>query len=530
MRATASLVLLFAMALPAFASTLVFCSEASPQGFQPQFFTTNTTFDATSVPMFNRLVAFELTSTNVVSSLAESWVLSPDTKTLTFKLRRGVKFHGNAWFKPSRDFDADDVLFSWNRMADERNPFHKLPLGQSFAYYDDLGMKDIVGSVEKLDDYTVRFNLKRPEAAFLADMAMDFASILSREYFEAMAKKGTPEVADDAPIGTGPFEFVSYQKDSVIRYKAFNDYWGGRPRVDALVYAITRDATARYAKLRAGECNVTTLPKPADVPDMQKDPGLNVQRMEGLNIAYIAFNTRKKPLDNKLVRQALNMAVNKAAIVKSVYQDMAQVAKNPIPPSMWGYNDKVRDYEYDPAKARALLARAGFADGFAVDLSLPSVSYPFNPDSKRMAEMIQADWDKIGVKTRLVRFDTASYSRHLRAGEHMAAIVGWSGDNGDPDNFFTPLLSCAALNGGGGGNFARWCDSEFEALIVQAAQTPKQAERARLYEKAQLIVKEEAPWITVAHAVYYEPARKEVRNYKLDVFDHHNFSKVEIAK
>src|ERR1700687_4824468 len=178
----------FALLLPFGAvakGTLVFCSEGSPEGFQPQFFTTGTTFDAVSVPMFNRLVEFELGTTNIIPALAESWTVSPDGKTYTFKLRKGVKFHSNANFTPSRDFNAEDVLFSWNRMAADNNPFHKMTAGQTFAYYEDMGMKNIVDTVQKIDDSTVRFNLKRPEAPFLADMAMDFASILSKEYFEA---------------------------------------------------------------------------------------------------------------------------------------------------------------------------------------------------------------------------------------------------------------------------------------------------------------------------------------------------------
>src|SRR5438552_6012783 len=230
--------------------TLVYCSEGSPEGFQPQFFTTGTTFDAVSVPMFNRLVEFETGTTNIVPGLAESWTASPDGKVYTFKLRKGVKFHSNANFTPSRDFNADDVLFSWNRMADDNHPFHKLTAGQTFAYFDDMGMKNIVDKVEKLDDYMVRFTLKRPEAPFLADMAMDFASILSKEDFDAVQKKGTPNAADVYPIGTGPFEFVAYQKDATIRYKAFDHHFRGKPKIDTLVYSITRDATARYAKLK----------------------------------------------------------------------------------------------------------------------------------------------------------------------------------------------------------------------------------------------------------------------------------------
>ena len=507
--------------------TLVYCSEGSPEGFQPQFFTTGTTFDAVSVPMFNRLVEFEIGTTNIRPALAESWTVSPDGKQYTFKLRKGVKFHSNANFKPSRDFNADDVLFSWNRMADENHPFHKMTAGQTFSYYDDMAMKNIVDKVEKIDDYTVRFTLKRPEAPFLADMAMDFASILSKEYFEAMLKKGTPNAADVYPIGTGPFEFASYQKDATIRYKAFDKYWGGRPKVDTLVYSITRDATARYAKLKTGECQVMAFPKPADLDEMKKDSRITVQQKEGLNIGYIAFNVEKKPFDDKRVRQALNMAVDKPAILKTVYQGNGQVAKNPIPPILWSYNNSVKDYPYDPAKAKELLAQAGFPNGFELELWYLPVTRPYNPDGKRVGEMIQADWEKIGVKTKLITYEWAEYRKRAKQGEHQVVMFGWSGDNGDPDNFFVPLLGCEAVKGGG--NNARWCNKQFEDLVVKAAQTSKQADRAKLYEQAQVIFKEEAPWITLAHSMRFDPVRNEVKGYKMDATAHHYFDKVDIA-
>src|SRR5258706_7419085 len=425
--------LIAALALTATAvqakGTLVYCSEGSPEGFQPQFFSTGTTFDAVSVPLFNRLVQFEIGTTNIVPALAESWTVSPDGKVFTFKLRKGVKFHNNANFTPTRDMNADDVIFSWDRMANDKNKFHGGTGGQTYAYFDDMGMKNIVDKVEKVDPMTVRFTLKRPEAPFLADMAMDFASILSLEYFETMAKKGTPNAADIYPIGTGPFEFVSYQKDATIRYKAFDPHWAGRPKVDNLVYSITRDATARYAKLKTGECHVMAFPKPADLAEMQKDPQLTVLQKEGLNVGYIAFNTEKKPFDNKLVRQALNLATNKEAILKAVYQGQGQVAKNPIPPILWSYNNNVKDYPYDVAKAKELLAQAGYPNGFEVELWYLPVTRPYNPDGKRMAEVIQADWEKIGVKTKLITYEWAEYRKRSKTGEQAARRFGWSGGN-----------------------------------------------------------------------------------------------------
>jgi dipeptide transport system substrate-binding protein len=508
------------------AKTLVYCSEGSPEGFNPQFFTTGTTLDASSVPMMNRLVEFELGTTHIIPALAESWTTTPDGLSYTFKLRKGVKFHSNAKFKPSRDFNADDVLFSFYRQADPKHPFHKVTPGQTFAYFEDMGMGKIVDKVEKIDAHTVRFTLKHPEAPFLANMAMDFASIFSAEYADAMMKAGTPDVIDREPIGTGPFQFASYQKDAVIRYKAFDAYWGGRPKIDNLVYAITPDASVRYAKLKTGECHVMAFPKPADLALMKSDPGITVLTKEGLNVGFIAFNVEKKPFDNKLVRQALNLAVDKASILNSVFQGAGKAAKNPIPPILWSYNDKIKDYPYDVARARALLAKAGLADGFEVDLWYLPVTRPYNPDGKRMAELIQADWAKVGVKVRLVTFEWGEYRKRSKAGEHPAVMFGWSGDNGDPDNFFVPLLGCEAVKGGG--NASRWCNQEFESLIQKAKTTPKQADRARFYLKAQEVFHEEAPWIPIAHSVVFTPVRKEVIGYKIDATAHHYFTTVDL--
>ena len=519
---------MFAPAASHAAGTLVYCSEGSPEGFQPQFFTTGTTFDAASVPMFNRLVEFELGTTNIVPGLAEKWDVAPDGKAFTFHLRKGVKFHSNAVFTPTRDFNADDVLFSWNRMADPNHPYHKVTAGQTYAYFEDMAMKDIVDKVEKIDPYTVRFVLKRPEAPFLADMAMDFASILSAEYYDSMLKKGTPNAADAQPIGTGPWQFAGYQKDATVRYKAFDKHWKGRPKADNLVYSITKDATARYAKLKTGECHVMAFPKPADLEAMRKDPQLEVQEKAGLNVGYIAFNVEKKPFDNKLVRQALNMATNKEEILKAVYQGNGQVAKNPIPPTLWSYNNNVKDYPFDVAKAKALLAQAGYPNGFEVDFWYLPVTRPYNPDGKRMAEMIQADWEKIGVKAKLMTYEWAEYRKRSKTGEQPVMMFGWSGDNGDPDNFFVPLLGCDAVKGGG--NVARWCNKEFNDLVQKAAQTPKQADRAKLYEQAQVIFKEEAPWITLAHSIRFTPVRKEVKGFKMDATAHHFFKDVSLAK
>jgi dipeptide transport system substrate-binding protein len=508
------------------AKTLVYCSEGSPEGFNPQLYTSGTTFDASAETIFNTLVEFERGGTAVVPGLAESWQVSDDGLTYTFNLRKGVKFHTTANFTPTRDFNADDVIFSFERQQKEDHPFYKVS-GGTYEYFQGMDMPNLLKSVEKVDDYTVRFNLNKPEAPFIANMAMQFASIMSKEQADQMLAAGTPEQLDLTPSGTGPFMLVDYQKDAVIRYKAHPDYWEGKAKVDDLVFAITTDASVRKQKLEAGECHLAPYPNPGDIAALKGNADLVVMEQQGLNIGYLAFNTQKPPFDNKLVRQALNHAINKQAIIDAVFQGAGQMAKNPIPPTMWSYNDAVQDYAYDPEKAKALLKEAG-VEGLETDLWAMPVQRPYNPNAQRMAELVQADWAAVGVNAKIVSYEWGEYLKRSKEGEHQTLLLGWTGDNGDPDNFLFVLLGCAATQDGT--NRARWCHKPFDDLLVQAKQTSDLAKRTELYEQAQVIFKEEAPWVTVAHSVVFMPMRNSVSGYKMDPFGSHNFYEVDIAE
>jgi len=523
---TAALGLAISMALTAGvqAKTLVYCSEGSPEGFNPSLYTAGTTFDASSRQIFNRLVEFERGSTKIVPGLAESWSVSDDGLEYTFNLRKGVKFHSSKDFTPTRDFNADDVLYSFGRQWDPNNPYHNLSGGQ-YEYFVAMGMPDLIKSIDKVDDYTVKFVLNQPEAPFIANMAMDFASIMSAEHAAAMTQAGTPEKTDLEPVGTGPFQLVAYQKDAQIRYKANPDYWAGKAAIDNLIFAITPDNSVRYQKLKAGECQVMPYPNPADLEAMASDPDINLMQQEGLNVGYLAFNTEKPPFNDKRVRQALNMAVNKDAIIDVVFQGAGKKAKNPIPPTIWSYNDDIQDYPYDPEKAKALLAEAGVS-GLKTNIWAMPVQRPYNPNARRMAELIQADWAKVGVEAEIVSFEWGEYLKRSKQGEHETVLLGWTGDNGDPDNFLYVLLGCEAAKDSA--NRARWCYKPFDDLLLKAKRTSDVAERTRLYKEAQVIFKEEAPWITIAHSVVFMPVRKEVVDYRIDPFGGHVFYGVDL--
>ena len=510
----------------AMAQSLVYCSEGSPEGFDPALYTAGTTFDASSHPIYDHLTEFKVGTTEILPGLAESWEVSEDGMTVTFTLRQGVKFQSNDQFTPTRDFNADDVIFTFDRQGNPDNPYNQVS-GGTWEYYASMSMPELVESIEKVDDYTVRFNLTRPEAPFIANMAMDFASIVSKEYADAMLEAGTPEMLNQQPIGTGPFAFQAYQKDAVIRYVRNDEYWGEPAKVESLIFAITPDASVRYQKLQAGECHVMAYPNPADVQAMMDAEDIVVMEQEGLNVGYLAYNTKMAPFDNPQVRRALNMAIDKQAIIDVVFQGSGEIAKNPIPPTMWSYNEAVEDDPYDPEAARAMLEEAGVTDLSMKIWAMP-VQRPYNPNARRMAELMQEDFSEIGVDVEIVSYEWGEYLERSTAEDRDGAVLlGWTGDNGDPDNFLAVLLGCDAV---GASNRAQWCDEEFDALVQEAKTLPTQEERAALYEQAQLVFKEQAPWATIAHSVVFMPMRPEVEGYVVHPLGGHIFNQVGLSE
>lgn len=518
--------LLATVGTSAMAQALVYCSEGSPEGFDPALYTSGTTFDAASHPIYNRLAEFKVGTTETVPGLAESWEVAEDGLSVTFNLRQGVKFHSNADFTPTRDFNADDVIFSFDRQGNPENPYNQVS-GGTWEYFSGMSMPDLIDNMERVDDYTVKFNLTRPEAPIIANMAMDFASIVSKEYADAMMEAGTPEMVNQAPIGTGPFSFQAYQKDAVVRYLRNDAYWGDTAKVESLIFAITPDASVRYQKIQAGECHVMAYPNPADVAEMKSNEDIVVMEQEGLNVGYLAYNTQMPPYDNPNVRKALNMAIDKQAIIDVVFQGSGQIAKNPIPPTMWSYDESTVDDEYNPEAAMEMLAAEGVEDLQLKIWAMP-VQRPYNPNARRMAELMQEDFSKIGVTVEIVSYEWGEYlDRSKDVDRDGAVLLGWTGDNGDPDNFLAVLLGC---DGVAASNRAQWCNEEFDAVVQEAKTLATQEERTPLYEEAQAIFKDQAPWATIAHSVVFMTMRPEVEGYVVHPLGGHIFNQVGIAE
>ncbi len=517
------------------ATNLVYCSEGSPAGFDPGQYTTGTDFDASAETIYNRLSQFQRGGTAVEPGLATSWDVSPDNLVWTFHLRDGVKFHTTPYFKPTREFNADDVLFTFNRMLDKDMPFRKA-YPTEFPYFTDMGMDKNIAKVEKIDDKTVKFTLNTVDAAFIQNLAMSFASIQSAEYAEQLLKQGKPADINQKPVGTGPFVFKSYQKDSNIRYTGNKDYWKPEDvKIDNLIFAITTDPSVRMQKLKKDECQVTLYPRPADLEALKADPNLQMPQQAGFNLGYIAYNVMDKikgsnepnPMAKLKVRQALDMSVNKQQIIDSVYQGAGQLAVGSMPPTQWSYDTTIKDAPYDPEKAKELLKEAGIKPGTEITLWAMPVQRPYNPNAKLMAEMLQSDWAKIGINAKIMTYEWGEYIKRSKGGENGAMLIGWSGDNGDPDNWLGTLFGCDAIEGN---NFSKWCNPQFDKLVKAAKATTDVAERTKLYQEAQQLIKQQVPMTPIAHSTVYQPMRKNVEGFKISPFALNSFYGVSVSK
>ncbi|GGE07188.1 ABC transporter substrate-binding protein [Marinithermofilum abyssi] len=484
--------------------TLIFGRGADSPKLDPAIVTDGESFRVTENIM-ETLVDYDKTTTNVKPGLAESWEKSKDGKTWTFHLRKGVKFHDGT------QFNADAVVWNFERWMNRKDLPKK---GDDFIYYGSMfgGFKGdkghVIDSVKALDEYTVQFRLKKPQGPFLANLGMSPFAIASPKAVE----KDPAEFARH-PVGTGPFKFESWKKGDSISVVKNENYWQkGLPKLDKIIFKSIPDNSARLTALQSGDIDLMDGLNPDDAKTVEQNDQLQLFKRPPMNVGYLAFNMEKKPFDNKKVRLAINHAVNKEGLIKSFYADLAEPAKNPMPPSIWGYNDKVKEYDYDLTKAKQLLKEAGYEKGFKVEFWAMPEPRPYMPDGKKIAEYIQADLKKIGIDAKIVSPEWQTYLEKTQKGEHEMALLGWTGDNGDPDNFLYVLLDKDNTRIPAQ-NVAFYKSDKLHDVLIKAQQETDKKKRTELYEKAQEIIHEDAPWVPMVYATPPLAAQSYVKGY-----------------
>ena len=412
------------------------------------------------------------------------------------------------------------MVFSIGRMMKEPNLKF---IGKGFAvppqerppeYWVSMEMDDTIGAIEALDEHTVVFKLKRVEAPFMANMGMDFADIISPSAFLKNPKEFLRN-----PVGTGPFKFVNWVSDDKITLVKNKDYWDktGGPYLDKLIFRCIPENSVRFLELKMGNIQVCQFPNPADIQLAQKDKNLKLISQPGMNIGYLSFNHTKEPWKSNVnLRKAVAHALNRKAIVDNIYQGMGQVAQNPIPPTMWGYNNNVPGFKYDPELAKSLLVKAGYPGGEGLgEITLWSmpVPRPYNPEGLKIGVAMISDLAKVGIKARIVSYDWGTYLKKQR--EQPADMdlfqLGWTGDNGDPDNFLAVLFDGLASSS----IRTQWKNEQYHEYMIQGKQTVDQEKRAEIYKKALQLIYDECPVISIAHSTVIWPTQNKVQNFKL---------------
>ncbi|MFM5439115.1 ABC transporter substrate-binding protein SapA [Aeromonas enteropelogenes] len=494
---------------------LIYCAEGSPLSFNPHVSNSGVTLDASARPLYDRLLEVNPNTLTLEPALASKWQISEDGLTYTLTLRQGVTFHQTPWFTPTRTLNAEDVVFTYARQLDLLHPYHQVS-GGDYPYFYSLGQDQLIKRVYAKDPQTVVFELNQPNASFLATLASDYAVILSAEYADQMLKAGTPALLDNRPVGTGPFRFKEYRHNEFIRYLRHPGYWGGEARIEQLVYDITPRSSKRLAKLLTGECDVMSTPVASQLSVIKQHPDLNLSVQSGMNVAFLALNTRKPPFNDIKVRQAIASAINVDNLLQAVYFDTGLPANSLLPPLSWGYNPSLPQRKQDLKRARLLLKQAGLEQGFEMQVLVQPDARPYNPDAIKTAQLMRNDLARVGIRLKIVQQAWPVIERRLMKGQYDSLLSGWIADNADPDNFFRQLLSCSAVERGN--NYSRWCNPAFDQLLDDAVTTPQLAFRLRNYYYAQTLLNEQLPLIPLAHALRTQISRSDIEGLQLMPF------------
>jgi ABC-type transport system substrate-binding protein len=501
------------LAAPKAGGTLVFGRGGDSVGLDPAYETDGNSFMICD-NVFEALVFYKDESTALEPGLAKSWDIAKDGLTYTFHLRKGVKFHDGT------PFNADAVVFSIGRMMKERSVkffgkgFDIPDQDRTPEYWVSMEMDETIGSIEATGEYTVVFKLKRVEAPFIANMGMDFADIISPTAFLKNPKEFLRQ-----PVGTGPFKFSKWVKDDKIILDKNTDYWSKStgPYLDRVIFRAIPENSVRFLELKTGSINICQFPNPADIPMAKKDANLQLPTQSGMNVGYLSFNHTKEPWKSNVhLRRAVAHAINRKAIVDNIYQGMGQVAKNPIPPTMWGYNTSIPGYEYNVELAKQELAKAGFEGGNGLgEITLWSmpVPRPYNPEGLKVGVAMISDLAKIGISARIVSYDWGTYLKKQREQPDDMDLfqLGWTGDNGDPDNFLAVLfdgLASPSIR-------TQWHNKEYHDLIVKGKTTIDQEARTKIYMKALQVIFDDVGTIPIAHSTVIWPATKNIMDFKL---------------
>jgi peptide/nickel transport system substrate-binding protein len=473
--------------------------------------------------IYETLVTLKPGSTELEPRLATSWDASPDGKTYTFHLRKGVKFHDGT------PFNAEAVCFNYDRWFNFKGSFQN---GDASYYYQtvfggfkqnepgsDLG-ESLYKSCQAKDENTAVITLTKPSAPFISATTLQAFSIASptalKTYKADEGKvdsegtfKPTGTFATKHPIGTGPFKFDTWVRGDRLVMVRNETYWGSKAKLDKLIFRPVPDPAAQLQALQSGEIQGFDLVAPEDISTIESDQNLKILDRPAFNVGYVGINQAKPPMDKLAVRQAVAYGLDRKQVVNSFYAGRGNVAKEFMPPVIEGYAEDVKTYEYNPAKAKQLLQSAGVTLPLKVDFWYPAkVSRPYMPEPKRNYEAFAASLEKSGFKVvpHTALWDTGAYANATDNGKAQLYLLGWTADYGDADNFLGIFFQTPQKAWG-------FKNEQIFSLLDKAEAETDEAKRVSLYKQANGIIMDFLPGVPYVHTKPALAFQKNVNGY-----------------
>jgi peptide/nickel transport system substrate-binding protein len=429
--------------------------------------------------------------------LAESWTVSDDGLVWTFKLRNDVLFQDGT------PFNADAVEFSFMRMVDKNHPYHKYGTWKMSS-----GMWDYLKDVKAISEYTVQFTLDRPWAAFLTALA----SSCRGGVVSPTAVKADPEGFGKVGTSTGPFKIVEWRTDDRIVLERFDGYWGDAPYLDQIIIRVIPENTARLLALQQGEIHVMYGIDADIMAAVKANSALVLYEQPGVLHGYLTGNLLRAPWDDVRVRTALFHAINRQAIVDAFYPG-GTMAEGVMPTTMLGFDDSIEWPEYNPEKARQLLAEAGYPNGFSTTLRCANAGRTHTPEPLKVAEAIQADLAAVGIKVEIIPMDSAALMTNVKAAEHDLELAGFSPIVPDSWTVLYTQFDSRRSQLGLANNFSFYRNPEYDALNDAADKAFDPAKRAEIYRQMQQIIRRDVVRVDLADVNAVFALRSEVRDF-----------------
>ena len=527
---------------------LIYCTNASGFSFNPQTADAGTSMNVVTEQIYNKLFEIKNHSATVTPSLATSYSISDDGKTILINLRKGVKFHHTPWFTPTRDFNAEDVVFSINRVlghdtylpilnqdnpTHDKNPqyrvFHEQAKKVRFPYFDSIKLNQKIKSVSAVNPYLVKIELFEPDSSILSHLASQYAIIFSQEYTYQLSADDNLAQLDTHPVGTGPYQVQDYVYNQYVRLLRNDNYWNNDAKIQHIVVDLSSDRTGRLVKFFNNECQIAAYPEVSQLGLLHdNDERYYLQSADGMNLSYLAFNFNKPLMQDVQIRQAISRSINRARIVRNIYHNTATVANNIIPNVSWAssVNTPEFDFDYSPKQAKKILQDKKLH----LTMWVLNEEQMYNPSPLKTAELIKWDLAQAGVEVK-VRSVTRTFlleQLNHATEDYDMILTGWLAGNLDPDGFMRPILSCDTKNEVA--NLSNWCNPKFNELMDNALTSTALSDRAKDYNAAQDLVLNELPIIPIANVKRFLVASSKVKGVQVTPFGSMNFSTLYFTK